>query len=69
MDPERLAEIWHEVYEELAPQFGYTSRGTSPTAWSNVPEPTKSLQIAVAKRVLERLKLEAGITWTNTGLR
>lgn len=69
MDPEELAELFHETYERLAPQFGYTSRASSAVPWRNVPEPNKSLMIAVAKEVMEELKLKAGITWTNTGLR
>jgi hypothetical protein len=67
MNAEELAQLIHETYEELAPSFGYTSRGTSPVQWSDVPEPNKSLQIAVAKRVLEKLEMRASIVWLNTG--
>jgi hypothetical protein len=67
MTPEELAKLFHDTYEQLAPDFGYTTRKSSAVPWSEVPEPNKSLMIAVATRVIERLKLEAGITWTNAG--
>jgi hypothetical protein len=63
MDPEDLARLFHETYEELAPQFGYTTRISSKVPWTNVPEPNKSLMIATAKSVLEQL--EPQIEWKN----
>lgn len=67
MTPEELAKLFHDTYEQLAPNFGYTTRKASAVPWSDVPEPNKSLMIAVAEKVLEELKLKAGITWSNTG--
>ena len=67
MTPEELAKLFHDTYEQLAPNFGYTTRKSSAVPWSDVPEPNKSLMIAVAEKVLEELKLKAGITWSNTG--
>lgn len=55
MDPEELAILFHESYERLAPQFGYETRKESAKPWIDVPEPNKSLMIAVAKDVLNRL--------------
>lgn len=55
IDPEELAILFHESYERLAPQFGYETRPESARAWMDVPEPNKSLMIAVAKEVIARL--------------
>jgi len=70
-DPERLARIFHETYERLAPTFCYETRKESAVPWDQVPDTNKKLMIAVcrevggnigtaAKALLERLeKLEA----------
>jgi hypothetical protein len=63
MTAEELAQLFHETYEKLAPDYGYTTRASSAVPWSDVPEPNKSLMIAVSDKVLERIKLEAGIVW------
>lgn len=68
MTAEELAQLFHETYERLAPNYGYTSRGSTAVPWRDVPEPNKSLMIAVAAKVMEELKHKAGITWTNSGL-
>lgn len=53
---EELAQFFHETYEELAPDFGYTTRKSSAVPWSEVPEPNRSLMIAVAEKVLDKMK-------------
>lgn len=53
---EELAKLFHDTYEELAPNYGYTTRRSSAVPWEDVPEPNKSLMIAVAKRVLEKIE-------------
>jgi hypothetical protein len=58
MSPEELAKLFHETYEELAPNYGYTTRRSSSVPWEEVPEPNKSLMIAVATRILEKLEEE-----------
>jgi hypothetical protein len=58
MSPEELAQLFHETYEKLAPNYGYTTRRSSAVPWEEVPEPNKSLMIAVAKRILEKLEEE-----------
>ena len=58
MTAEQLAQIFHDNYERLAPEFGYTSRKTSAVPWVNVPEPNKSLMIATAKAVMRELGIE-----------
>ena len=55
--PEQLAQMFHDEYERLAPEFGYTTRKSSAQPWEDVPEPNKSLMIAVAKHILEQLAL------------
>lgn len=67
MTAEELAQLFHDTYEKLAPDYGYETRKASAVLWSDVPEPNKSLMIAVADKVLDRIKLEAGITWKNSG--
>jgi hypothetical protein len=51
---ERIAEQFHETYERLAPQFGYRTRQASASPWDDVPEPNKSLMVAVAADLIER---------------
>lgn len=72
MDAEDLARLFHDTYEKLAPQFGYTSRGSTAVPWEHVPEPNKSLMIATAKSVLEQLEpqidwKDVDILWPKTG--
>jgi hypothetical protein len=56
MTAEELAKLFHETYEELAPDFGYSTRKSSAVPWEDVPEPNKSLMIAVAEKVLEKIE-------------
>lgn len=49
---ERLARLFHEFYEELAPEFGYETRAESAVPWEQVPENNRQLMIAVCERVL-----------------
>lgn len=58
MTAEQLAQLFHDHYERLAPEFGYTTRKSSAQPWEDVPEPNKSLMIAVAKNVLRDLGIE-----------
>lgn len=55
MSAEELARAFHEAYERLAPQFGYETRPESAVSWENVPESNRSLMIAVAGEVLDRI--------------
>ena len=60
MRAEALAQLFHDEYERLAPEFGYTTRRSSALPWEKVPEPNKSLMIAVARKVLRELGIEEG---------
>ncbi|KKM02993.1 hypothetical protein LCGC14_1778860 [marine sediment metagenome] len=51
LEPEHLAQAFHEAYEELAPQFGYKTREASAVPWADVPENNKALMIAACERV------------------
>ena len=51
LEPERLAQAFHEAYEELAPRFGYKTRDASAVPWADVPKNNKELMIATARRV------------------
>lgn len=48
---ERLARLFHETYERLAPTFGYATRKDSAVPWEQVPDRNKRLMIAVADEV------------------
>ena len=54
--PERLAQIFHEAYERLAPEFGYKTREASAVPWEEVPDGNKRLMIATARAALDALK-------------
>src|SRR5262245_15794207 len=56
MSPEQLARLFHETYERLAPAFGYETRKASSVPWKEVPEPNRSLMVAVAAEVLKALQ-------------
>jgi di/tripeptidase len=58
MTAEQLAQIFHDHYERLAPEFGYTTRLSSAQPWSEVPEPNKSLMIATARAVMRELGIK-----------
>ena len=54
--PDALAQMFHECYERLAPQFQYETRRASAVPWSEVPSQNKRLMIAVAEKVLTWMK-------------
>lgn len=56
MEAEQVAQEFHEAYERLAPSFGYETRKESAVTWADVPEPNKSLMIAVAGEVLKKIE-------------
>ena len=58
MTNEEMACLFHETYEGLAPQFGYSTREASAVPWQEVPENNRRLMIAVASRVAAALEAE-----------
>ena len=59
MQAENLARFFHTTYEELAPQFNYSTRKASAFPWQDVPENNKRLMIAVAEQVIALFEAEA----------
>lgn len=53
---EELAQLFHETYERLAPEYNYQTRKASAVPWSAVPENNKKLMIAVAGEVLKAME-------------
>lgn len=51
LEPEKLARLFHETYERLAPECGYVTRKDSAVPWEDVPAPNKRLMVAVAEVV------------------
>jgi hypothetical protein len=56
MNTEQLARLFHEKYEELAPNFGYKTRQETSVPWEQIPEgsPNKRLMIAVASEIIHQ---------------
>jgi hypothetical protein len=55
---EQLAELFHETYERLAPDFNYKTRQESAVPWEEVPINNRSLMIAVAREMLQRFDIQ-----------
>lgn len=49
---DRLARMFHENYERLAPSFGYETRRESAVPWDEVPEQNRSLMRATVAATL-----------------
>lgn len=60
MTAEDIAREFHEVYEGLAPDYGYATRKESAVAWERVPERNKNLMIAVVSNLLSRNIIRRG---------
>lgn len=57
-----VAAKFHEVYERLAPDFGYATRDASAVPWDQVPEANRQLMEATAAEVLGYLVGSSAIT-------
>ena len=55
VQPEQLAQIFHETYERLAPEFGYKTRDASAVPWEQVRGSNRRLMIATARATLDAL--------------
>ena len=58
MTPEKLAKLFHTIYEMLAPKYGYETNQDSAVRWENVPIKNKALMIATCAEVLNHLNKE-----------
>lgn len=52
---ERVARLFHDTAQRLAPSFGYDTHPESAVPWHEAPENNRLLLIAVAREVLEAL--------------
>lgn len=57
MSAEDLARRFHQIYERLAPEYGYKTRDESAVAWEDVPDKNKTLMIATCKALLQEVHL------------
>lgn len=55
---EALARQFHEMYERLAPEYGYETRPESAVPWEDVPENNRALMQAVVAEVLRQIRVE-----------
>lgn len=65
---EDVARLFHEAYERLAPSFGYETRKASAVPWESVPEPNRSLMVAVAGEVRAALAATPPETGLDVGV-
>ncbi len=54
---EKLAQRFHERYEELAPEYSYKTREASAVPWEDVPNNNKQLMIAVCAPIADEIEL------------
>lgn len=59
-DAERIAQRFHETYETLAPQVGWTTQVASRVPWEEVPEENKHLMVATVNTLLQEGVIRAG---------
>jgi hypothetical protein len=57
---EDIARAFHEVYERMAPTFGYHTRQESAVSWDEVPETNKLLMRDVVQSLVEDDYIEVG---------
>lgn len=50
----RIAQAFHEAYEELAPMHGYKTREESAVPWEDVPDTNKHLMCSTVHLLLRR---------------
>ena len=58
MNPEEMAQRFHEAYERLAPSFGYETRRESAVPWAEVPESNRRLMAATVAEAVGPLLAE-----------
>ncbi len=57
-EDEKLAKLFHDTYERLAPAFSYKTRKASAVPWADVPPNNKGLMIAVAHEINDHIRTE-----------
>lgn len=61
---EALARRFHEVYEDLAPSFGWDTQQRSRTSWDDLPPQNRALMLAVVERIFGPLCSICGTPFT-----
>ena len=62
VDVERIAEAFHEAYEEVAPEFAYVTRTESAVPWDQVPEANRRTMLATVHKLLDDGVIAVGST-------
>jgi hypothetical protein len=55
---ENLARRFHEVYEKIAPNFGYETKPESAKPWDEIPPNNRALMVATADVLLNEMEVE-----------
>lgn len=68
VEPVKIAQLFHENYERLAPEFGYRTREASAKPWDDVPPKNQMLMVATVRAVLPAIQAQVldhldGIEW------
>ena len=59
-ESEKLAKLFHETYEQLAPKYDYKTREASAVPWEDVPLKNRQLMEAVAHEVHGYMRAKFG---------
>lgn len=57
-ETERVARRFHDIYEQLAPSFGWKTQEQSAVAWSELPDENRKLMIATVGVIMQELSQE-----------
>lgn len=57
--PEHIARRFHEVYEELAPVYGWQTQERSAVPWHDVPPENKGLMVETVTRLIHEGAFDA----------
>ena len=58
---EELAKQFHYLYEKLAPEYNYKTRGGTAVKWEDMPENNKQLMIEVCGKLLAQYQKDRGL--------
>ena len=56
-----IAQRFHEVYEQLAPSYGWKTQPESRVSWDELPPSQRELMVATVKRVLDESALRPSL--------
>lgn len=58
--PVRIARRFHELYEELAPVYGWQTQERSRVPWEQVPTANRRLMVKVVQRLIHEGTIDRG---------